>query len=184
MLMTSRDEARPRRVLQTLPDLQVGGGQVIALNGIRHLPRSRYHFEQLALAPELAQMVPDFRELGVEPVLIDHRRGRTAQDVAAIASVIRERRIDLVHIHGANERRLVMPAAFAARVPVVCHLHSEWVHLGVHPPPHPTLRARARAQVMGHARDWFEHRATRLYLADSAAAEAPSGPMCARRSSR
>ena len=67
MMMTSRDEVRPRRILQTLPDLQVGGGQVIALSAVRHLPRSRYHFEQLALAPELAQMVPDFRALGIDP---------------------------------------------------------------------------------------------------------------------
>ena len=168
--MTSREAARPRRVLQTLPDLQVGGGQVIALNAIRHLPRSKYHFEQLALAPELAEMVPDFRELGVEPVLIDHDRSDTARGVAAIAKVIRERQIDLVHIHGAGERRLVMPAAYVAGVPVVCHVHGEWVHLGVHPPPDASPAARARAQVMGYARDWVEHRATRLYLADSTAA--------------
>ena len=44
---------------------------------------SKYHFEQLALAPERAEMVPDFRELGVEPVLIDHRRSDTARGVAA-----------------------------------------------------------------------------------------------------
>jgi glycosyltransferase involved in cell wall biosynthesis len=168
--MTSSEEARPRRVLQTLPDLQVGGGQVIALSAIRHLPRSRYHFEQLALDPDVEQMVPDFRALGVEPVLIDHKRGHTAREVGAIATFIRERHIDVVHVHGADERRLVMPAALAAGVPVVCHLHSEWVHLGIHPPPFATLPGRARAQVMGRARDWVEHRATRLYLADSAAA--------------
>jgi glycosyltransferase involved in cell wall biosynthesis len=162
--------ARPRRVLQTLPDLQVGGGPVIALNGIRHLPRSHYRFDVLALEPERAQLVADFEELGVEPVLLEHRPSRALLDVAAITRLIRRRRIDVVHVHGANERRLVMPAALAAGVPVVSHLHSEWVHFGPMPPARPNALTRARAEALGAARDRIEHRATKLYLADSEAA--------------
>jgi glycosyltransferase involved in cell wall biosynthesis len=145
---------------------------MIALNAIRHLPRSRYHFEQLALDPARAQMVPDFQEVGIEPVLLEHRSHGSPKLVAQIAALIRQLDIDIVHVHGATERRLVMPAALATGVPVVCHVHSEWVHLGVMPRRHGGTLARAQAEVRGRARDWVEHRAVALYLADSEAAAA------------
>lgn len=163
---------RPRRVLLTLPELAVGGGPVIALNAARHIDRSRYEVHVLALYPERTDMVPAFRELGIEPVVLDHRPGRSIVESPRVARLLKERRIDLVHISGADERRLAAYASFLARVPVVMHIHSEWVHVGVPLAPGTPWHQRPHKLVLRGLRDRVEHHVTREYLADSPSAAA------------
>ena len=128
--MDSAGVSTPYRVLQTLPDLQVGGGQVMALNAIRQVDPARYRFDVLALHPATATMTAEFRRHGVDPYLLEHRSGRIVAEVATVARLLRRRRIDLVHVHGHDERQIVLPAALALGVPAICQLNSEWVHLG------------------------------------------------------
>jgi glycosyltransferase involved in cell wall biosynthesis len=121
-------------------------------------------------------MVSAFRELGIEPVVLPHRPGRSIFESPRVARLLKERSIDLVHISGADERRLATYASLFARVPVVMHIHSEWVHLGVPIGPGTPLHHRPHKLVLRALRDRVEHHVTREYLADSASAAAIFAP--------
>lgn len=166
----ARPVRRRWRVLHTMPDLEVGGGQVIALNGIRDGDHERYDFEVLAVRPEPLAMAGEFAAAGADPILLDWTGSGRAAQIAELVRLLRSRGVDLVHMHGLYERPAVLPAAAIARVPVVCHIHSEWVHLGPRFPPTPSATQRARARVLGWTRDALEHRAVRWYVADSGTA--------------
>jgi glycosyltransferase involved in cell wall biosynthesis len=155
------------RVLLTMPDLGIGGGQISALQALAHIDRDRYDISLLSLGPERAVLADDFRSLGVDVVLRDHRPGRSFLEAPAVARLLRRRGIDVVQINGPEERRLMVYASLLARVPAIQHLHSEFVHVGWVPSGGGPARTAARRAV-GRARDLLERCATHHYLAASA----------------
>jgi glycosyltransferase involved in cell wall biosynthesis len=159
------------RVLHVLPDLAIGGGQTIVLQHARHADRDRYDVTVCHLRPEDA-MAASFVEAGVVPVAV-------GVGPTALRSLVRlARGVDLVHVHSDFDRRYGHAAALAAGVPVVGHLHAEWVHLGpMYPPGHPGPLRRVRARVAGVARDALERRAVRHYIAESRDVQAVFAPL-------
>ncbi|MPY95489.1 MAG: glycosyltransferase [Acidimicrobiia bacterium] len=170
---THTEERAPRRrILLTLPELAVGGGPVIALNAIRYLDRARFEPHVLALYPDRTDMVDAFRAEGIDPVVLEHTPGRSIFESPRVARLIRERGIDLLHISGADERRISLYGAFLARVPAVVHIHSEWVHLGARVQPGSPPHVRLRRLALSRFRDEIEHHVACEYLADSPTAAA------------
>lgn len=158
---------RKSRVLHVLPDLAIGGGQTIVLNHLRHHDDSRFQ----VLVAELEQggeLTPDVAAaIGRDPIDLAHLREHPWRSVPKLIDVIRGERVDLVHVHSDADRKIGHLAALRCGVPVVGHLHAEWIHLGPMKPDRPTLPRRARANFAGWARDRVEQRAVRHYVAES-----------------
>jgi glycosyltransferase involved in cell wall biosynthesis len=156
----------PYRVLHILPDLQIGGGQRIVLNGITHVDRNRF-VPAVVYLLEGDEMAPAFTAAGCPPLRIPHERRRGLLTVARLARLIRRDDVDLVYVHSGVDRTYGQLAALLTGVPVVGQLHSRWVHLGPMYPDDPTALQRARARLLGAVRDAVERRTVRHYGADS-----------------
>ncbi len=165
--MTAPGTGRPHRILLTLPDLALGGGQIIVRSYLQARDQSRFDVRVATLHPEPADLLDDFRALGATPVDLHHDQRRRPLTVARLAALLRRDGIDLVHVHGPEDRRVGLAAAAVAAVPALCHLHSEWRHLGTHHLTGASRSRRARNRVTATVRDATEHRAVREYLADS-----------------
>lgn len=153
------------RILHVLPDLGIGGGQTIVLQHVRHADRDTFDVGVCHVLPQ-DTLAPAFVEAGVTPERLDlGSRVALAGAVRSLATLAGK--ADVLHVHSDLDRKIGHAAALVARVPVVGHLHAEWVHLGVMSPGEPTPLRRARARASGLARDWLERRAVRHYVASS-----------------
>lgn len=163
-----RARQRHARILHVLPDLSIGGGQTIVLNHLRHADRSRFdiHVAQLTAGGELTEAFACSN--GRPAIDIEHADGHHGRTVETIYRLMRRERIDLLHVHSDLDRRLGQLAALAARVPVVGHLHAEWVHLGPRTPSTDTPLRRARARAVASLRDAVERHTVHQYIAESA----------------
>jgi glycosyltransferase involved in cell wall biosynthesis len=160
------------RILHTLPDLALGGGQVITLRHLTHRDAERFDVGVVYLHPP-TELFDAFAETGATLHTLQRsptaRTARTAM-VWDLVRLLRRERIDLLHVHGPSDRKLGLTAAWLARVPAVCQIHSEYVHFGPMLPVHPTAAQRARATVTAWLRDGIEARTVKEYVADSSAA--------------
>lgn len=153
----------PARVLHVLPDLAIGGGQTIVLNHVRHADRSRFDVDVVHLHPG-DDLAPAFAEAGSPPELLP-----TPPSPRTVAELRRRvRRADVVHVHSDEDRKLAQLAALGTGVPVVGHLHAEWVHLGPKVPAGASTARRARGRALGAVRDAVERRTVAHYVAESA----------------
>jgi glycosyltransferase involved in cell wall biosynthesis len=150
------------RVLQLLPDLRVGGGQTVVLGLLRRLDPARFDVRVAALTGPI-ELAAEFAAAGFPPVELG-ATGR-AQGVGVVARVLRRDHIDVLHVHSPPDRAIGHLAALTSGVPVVGHLHSEWVHLRL--PSGGTL-AGTRRRATAAARVTAERRAVRHYVAASA----------------
>lgn len=163
------------RILHVLPDLAIGGGQTVVLQHVRHADHDRYEVVVSHLRAGDA-MTPAFVDAGVDPV--DLGLGSQAGPAGALRTLVGlARRSDLVHVHSDLDRKFGHVAGLVAGVPVVGHLHAEWVHLGPMAPTHPGRLHGARARLTARARDGLERRAVRCYIAGSADVRAAFTPL-------
>jgi glycosyltransferase involved in cell wall biosynthesis len=156
----------PFRVLYVLPDLQIGGGQTIVLNGVRHLDRREFD-PVVCYLLEADEMAPAFTAAGCPPRRVPYNPRRGLLTVAGLARLIRREHIDLVHVQSDLDRNYAQLAALLTGVPVVGQLHAMWVHFGPRLPEHPTRLRRVRANALAFVRDHVERRTVRHYEADS-----------------
>jgi glycosyltransferase involved in cell wall biosynthesis len=157
----------PFRVLHVLPDVQIGGGQRIVLNGIAHVDRNRF-VPAVCYLLEGDEMAPAFAEAGCPPVRVPYSPGTGLLTLIRLVRIIHDQQVDLVYVHSGADRTYGQLAALLTRTPVVGQLHSRWVHLGPMYPDDPTVLQRARARLLGWVRDVVERRTVRHYGADSA----------------
>ena len=150
------------RVLHVLPDLAIGGGQTIVLNHVRHADRTRFDVDVVQLHPG-ADLAPAFAEAGSPSELLPSPPSpRTVAELRR-----RVRRSDVVHVHSDEDRKLAQLASLGTGVPVVGHLHAEWVHLGAKIPAGASPPRRLRGLALGGARDAIEKRTVAHYVAES-----------------
>jgi glycosyltransferase involved in cell wall biosynthesis len=153
------------RILHVLPDLAIGGGQTIVLQHVRHADRDRFDVTVCHLSGE-DDLAPSFMDAGVTPIHLG--LGSRVGATGALGSLVRlARQADLLHVHSDLDRKYGHAAGLAARIPVVGHLHAEWVHFGPMYAPDPSAVDRVRARATGWGRDWLERRAVRHYIAES-----------------
>lgn len=160
----TRSAVLRRTILHVMPDLAIGGGQTIVLQGLRHHPES-HRVLVAVLDGTAADMVPAFKEAGAEVHVLP--RGSRLRQAAAVLGLIRAEGVDVVQTHSDADRRIAQPAAMVAGVPVVGHLHAEWMHLGNLAPAQASALKRAKSEVAGRLRDWIERHAVRAYVAES-----------------
>jgi glycosyltransferase involved in cell wall biosynthesis len=162
------DPTQRPRILITLPDLFLGGGQRIVLNYLRHRDRAAFDVRVLTLQPQPDDLAAEFADADVQVTCL-HRTVGDRGAARHLADLLRRDGISLLHAHGPADTRLSLSAAFLTHVPMVLHLHSEWNHRGPRRPAHPGRLPRLGAAVKGRLRDRVEDRVVREYLADSAA---------------
>lgn len=157
-----------RTVMHVMPDLRIGGGQTIVLQGIRHLDADRFRTVVAYLDASGTDMVAAFEQAGADVVCIGHRPGRGVRTVRRLRRLIRREQVDLVQTHSDIDRKYGQLAALLADTPVVGHLHAEWVHLGpmVEAGDGPVRRVSARWKAS--VRDAVERRTVVHYVAESA----------------
>ena len=164
---TAATPVRPVRVLHLLPDLAIGGGQTIVLNHLRHADRDRYDVRVAELRSG-GELTADFVAVtGRQPLALHYDGTGRPAAVRRLVELMRANRVDLLHVHSDTDRKLGHAAALMTGIPVVGHLHAEWIHLGPMQPLHKTPLGSARSRVAGWARDRLEHRVVHHYIAES-----------------
>ena len=159
--------ARRARILHLLPDLAIGGGQTIVLNHLHHYDRDRFDVVVAVLADGGDLTTEAATATGRSVIDLGHDPARPWRTVPRLVRLLRDEAVDVLHVHSDQDRKLGHLAGLASRVPVVGHLHAEWVHLGPMTPARPTWPRRMRARVAGRARDAIERRAVHHYVAES-----------------
>lgn len=156
------------RVLHLLPDLQVGGGQTVVLNQLLGTDRERFEIEVAALVAR-GPVGADLASASGAPVVDLGQRGLFGAPAAVkrLVQHLRRHDVDLLHVHSDRDRKVGQLAALVTGVPVVGHLHAEWVHLGAMPSARSSALARLRAASTGKLRDSVERRTVRHYVATS-----------------
>src|SRR4051794_9060320 len=160
------ESSKRPRILVTLPDLFLGGGQRIVLNHLEHRDRRAFDVRVLTLRPTPDDLADEFAAADV-PVTCLHREVTDLTGVRQLVALLRRDRIDLVHSHGPADTRLALFASALSGVPLLFHLHSEWSHRGRRQPARPGWFRDRSASVKGRLRDALEDRAVREYMADS-----------------
>ena len=165
----------PRTVLHVLPDLQIGGGQTIVLQGLQHLDPSRYRTVVVTLTDDRNALTGAFRDAGA--TVVELSTGTGPRSALALRQVLAEQRVDVVQTHNDLDRKVAQPVAALTGTPVVGHLHAEWNHLGSHAAPDDPWAVRARSRVLSAVRDAAERRAVRHYVAESERVEQLFAPL-------
>jgi glycosyltransferase involved in cell wall biosynthesis len=161
-------------VLHVLADLALGGGQSIVMQHLRYADLERFDVRVASLGPD-ATLAPWFAEAGAPPVFIDvAAQGHLGSVVQAIEHVSGA---DVVHVHTELARDNVGAAALWCGVPVVFHLHSEWVHLGRRVPPGTPPLRRARKACVNRCRTFIERSTVAHYVAGSQAVATQFRPL-------
>lgn len=154
----------PIRVLHVLPDLRIGGGQMVVLDAIACGDRDAFETHIATVGPT-DELGDRFRALGIEPV--DCTGSHPLVTLRALVAGVRATGADLLHVHSPVDRKYGHAAAFLTRRPVVSHLHSPWDHRGHRAPEGASIPVRSFKQVKSAGRDWLERRVVREYLAVS-----------------
>lgn len=113
--------ASKARILVLIKGLGVGGAEKLLAEGAKHWDRDLYHYEVAYVLPWKDQLVGEFQELGIEVHLIGSRKGLRPGVALRLRRLVRERRIDLVHVHSPT---LGVLARLVSRAPVVYTEHN------------------------------------------------------------
>lgn len=88
------------KVLHILPDLSLGGGQVVVLRHLRVMA-VRGQRPLVTYCRPIRDLESRFREAGVDPIDLGYRRlTDTPRAVRRLVKAINEHRVDVVHTHG------------------------------------------------------------------------------------
>ena len=113
------------KVLHVIPVGEKGGAEVVVLNILQHLDRSR--FTPLVLCLEDGPLVEEIQGTGTETKVINAGRVRQVvrggKAIVETVKFIRDRGIDLVHSHNAKAHLYGGISAAIAQVPSLYHLH-------------------------------------------------------------
>jgi glycosyltransferase involved in cell wall biosynthesis len=114
-------------ILHTMPDLQLGGGQILLYRNIVEM-RSDERFAHSVFAFGGGAMADQFRAAGIPTVIADVARiGRMAA-LFRLIRFLRDRRVDLVHTNNTLlDRTIGQFGALAGRLPVVNTFHAALV---------------------------------------------------------
>jgi L-malate glycosyltransferase len=104
-----------------------GGASRVLFSNLRLIDRTR--FEPIVLLPSKGPGLPLLDQMGVQYVIWGRQHepkgiARYVADIAAAVRLFRQRRVDLLHINGANYwRPAEILAAKLLRIPIVTHYH-------------------------------------------------------------
>jgi glycosyltransferase involved in cell wall biosynthesis/LmbE family N-acetylglucosaminyl deacetylase len=140
----SASSPAPIRILHTLPDLAIGGGQHLLLRNIRSLEGWRVEHHVACIRPG-GELLADFQDAGIPVHGLQVRHALQVPLAACrLARLVRQHRIDIIHTNNTGIDRVAgQLAALLTGRPVVNTLHSDF-----EPPPRgPGVRGRALAAL-------------------------------------
>lgn len=162
------------RVLHTLPDPAMGGGQQVVARNIAHLDSSKFesHVAYFRTCGN-RDIETLLRASGVEPRLFRDRGWRSARTVTSeLCTYLRDCKIDVVHVQGTSvETVYAQGAARKCGLPVVRTLHGVRAHSGwseLLARPHPVAIWRsAKQKALDAYCMWLDRRTIRYVIAGS-----------------
>ncbi len=112
---------RKIRILQITHDLQVGGLQQVVVNICRTINRDKFEIYVLCLRT-LGELTKEIENLGIEVMLLPSGKGKTDYfSFLKVASILKDKKIDVVHTHNTQPFFDGTLAAIKARVKTVIH---------------------------------------------------------------
>jgi glycosyltransferase involved in cell wall biosynthesis len=112
------------RVLHLIKGLGRGGAEQLLVNAVQHGDQSRFDYRVAYLLPWKDAFVPDLVALGVPVECLDGARG--VGWIGRLNRMIKERQIDLVHVHSPYVGGLFRPTVGRARPVLVATEHNVW----------------------------------------------------------
>lgn len=123
------DTAKKIRVLQTIRQGKIGGGESHVLDLVRYLDKEL--FEPVVLSFTDGPMITSLAELGVPAFVIYTERAFDLGVWRQVKQFLRKQRIDIVHVHGTRANTNVLWAARSLGLPVVYTIHGWSFHDGL-----------------------------------------------------
>jgi len=117
---------RKIRVLETIRQGQIGGGETHVLDLVQALDKSR--FEPVVLSFTPGPMVDRLMAMGVKTHVIETVRPFNVTKWGAVRRLLRDEKIDLVHAHGTRAHSNTFWAARQLGLPIVYTVHGWSFH--------------------------------------------------------
>lgn len=117
------------RVLQAIRQGKTGGGERHLLDLVAHLDKSC--FEPVVLSFTDGPMITTLQQQGVAHQVIATEKPFDVQVWPRVKQMLREHRIDLVHVHGTRANTNVLWAARSLGLPVIYTVHGWSFHDGL-----------------------------------------------------
>ncbi|QOJ28797.1 MAG: glycosyltransferase family 4 protein [Ignavibacteriales bacterium] len=119
---------KPLRVLHTIRQGSVGGGETYLYNLVKSLDRSR--FEPVVLSFTEGEMVDRLRSQGITTHVIYTEKPFAVHLYTKVKKLIIDEKIDFVHIHGTRAATNTLIPARMAGVPAIYTVHGWSFHTG------------------------------------------------------
>lgn len=119
------------RILETIRQGSIGGGETYLMNLVSNLDRER--FEPIVLAFTDGEMITRLRQLGIECHVIYTEKPFHFPIYKQVLALIQEKEIDLVHFHGSRAGTNTLLPARQARKPILYTVHGWSFHTGNNP---------------------------------------------------
>jgi glycosyltransferase involved in cell wall biosynthesis len=117
---------RKIRVLETIRQGQIGGGETHVLDLVQALDKSR--FEPVVLSFTAGPMIDRLMAMGVQTHVIETVRPFNVTKWGAVRRLLRDEKIDLVHAHGTRAHSNTLWAARRLGLPIVYTVHGWSFH--------------------------------------------------------
>jgi glycosyltransferase involved in cell wall biosynthesis len=112
------------RVLLLIKGLGRGGAEQLLVNAVEHGDRSRFDYEVAYLLPWKDAFVPELEALGVRVTCLRGAKGLSW--VGRLRSLVRERRVDVLHVHSPYVAAVARTALGRHRPVLVTTEHNVW----------------------------------------------------------
>ncbi|CAL1518093.1 glycosyltransferase family 4 protein [Chitinophaga sp. MM2321] len=131
------EQERKIRILETIRQGKIGGGESHVLDLVASLDKSK--FEAVVLSFTDGPMISALKEMDVPAYVIASEKAFDIGVWLQVKKFIKEQQIDIVHVHGTRANTNILWAARSLKLPVVYTIHGWSFHEGLHP-----LMKRAR----------------------------------------
>lgn len=122
---------RKIRVLETIRQGKIGGGESHVLDLVRSMDHSR--FEPVVLSFTDGPMVQVLQAMNIPVFVIASEKAFDISVWKKVRDFLKEQRIDIIHVHGTRANTNVMWAARRLRLPLIYTVHGWSFHDGLNP---------------------------------------------------
>jgi len=119
-------ESKKIKVLQAIRQGKVGGGETHIVDLVKHL--NKEHFQPVVLSFTDGEMIDKLNDMGVENYVIHSEKAFDFSTWKSVKALMREKQIDLIHIHGTRATSNVYWAAKKLDLPTVYTIHGWSFH--------------------------------------------------------
>jgi len=119
-------EPKKIKVLQAIRQGKVGGGETHIVDLVKHL--NKEHFQPVVLSFTDGEMIDKLNDMGVENYVIHSEKAFDFSTWKSVKALMREKQIDLIHIHGTRATSNVYWAAKKLDLPTVYTIHGWSFH--------------------------------------------------------